>query len=125
MQRRLPLAGPLRTMDRALDRLAEALRRLASTSPTPPLLTRPEARACSAWMAAAQDGDAEAYRSLLVAIGLRLAERGVADASAQLVLEAVHRARHTYRRDRPFEHWLDALAEPCIGASLPASRRAS
>jgi RNA polymerase sigma-70 factor (ECF subfamily) len=69
-------------------------------------------------MAAAQRGDAEAYasllRSLLAPLRAFVRSRGV-DAGeiedvVQEILISIHRARHTWRADRPFEPWLWAVA---------------
>ena len=82
----------------------------------------------AAWMAAAQKGDAAAYASLLSSLlpVLRgfVRKRGV-DASAvedvvQEVLLLIHRARHTWRADRPFDPWLWAIAR---NATIDALRR--
>jgi RNA polymerase sigma-70 factor (ECF subfamily) len=82
----------------------------------------------AAWMAAAQNGDAAAYASLLTSLlpVLRafVRRRGV-DASAvedvvQEVLLLIHRARHTWRSDRPFDPWLWAIAR---NATTDALRR--
>jgi RNA polymerase sigma-70 factor, ECF subfamily len=82
----------------------------------------------AAWMAAAQNGDAAAYASLLTSLlpVLRafVRRRGV-DASAvedvvQEVLLLIHRARHTWRADRPFDPWLWAIAR---NATTDALRR--
>jgi RNA polymerase sigma-70 factor (ECF subfamily) len=79
-------------------------------------------------MAAAQNGDAGAYASLLTSLlpVLRgfVRRRGV-DASAvedvvQEVLLLIHRARHTWRADRPFDPWLWAIAR---NATTDALRR--
>jgi RNA polymerase sigma factor (sigma-70 family) len=81
-------------------------------------------RACGAadrnWdalMAAAQRGDAAAYRRLLseAVIWLRpyFARRlppAMIDDAVQDVLIAVHEKRHTYDPDRPFGAWLAAIA---------------
>jgi RNA polymerase sigma-70 factor (ECF subfamily) len=79
-------------------------------------------------MAAAQRGDAAAYASLLTSILAPLRafvrRRGVADAEVedvvQEVLLSLHRARHTWRADRPFDPWLWAIAR---NASVDALRR--
>jgi RNA polymerase sigma factor (sigma-70 family) len=82
----------------------------------------------AAWMAAAQKGDAAAYAALLTSLlpVLRafVRRRGV-DASAvedvvQEVLLLIHRARHTWRSDRPFDPWLWAVAR---NATTDALRR--
>lgn len=73
-------------------------------------------------MAAAQAGDAELYRELLEEImpGLRAMVRSrVYDTAAaedvvQNILLSLHRARHTYRAERPFRPWLNAIARNAI-----------
>jgi len=69
-------------------------------------------------MAAAQDGDAKAYESLLEELlpeirGLvrrRLPDGAAVEDIVQNTLLAIHRSRHTYRPDRPFGPWLRAVA---------------
>ncbi len=76
----------------------------------------------SRWMAAAQDGDAEAYRALLeeilpmlrAMVRARVFDAAAADDVVQNVLLSVHRARHTYRPERPFRPWLNAIARNAI-----------
>jgi RNA polymerase sigma-70 factor (ECF subfamily) len=72
-----------------------------------------------AGMTAAQRGDAVAYERLLSElipllrsfVGARLREDPAAvEDVVQNVLLAVHRARHTYRAERPFAPWLAAVA---------------
>jgi RNA polymerase sigma-70 factor (ECF subfamily) len=69
------------------------------------------------WMAAAQRGDALAYRQLLTAVRpwlLRwLARRlppGQVEDAVQDVLIALHNKRHTFEPGRPFLPWLAAIA---------------
>jgi RNA polymerase sigma-70 factor (ECF subfamily) len=79
-------------------------------------------------MAAAQDGDREAYRRLLgevapfiraiVARQHRMADR-VEDV-VQDVLLTLHRVRHTYDPSRSFKHWLAMIARR---RSIDALRR--
>ncbi len=79
-------------------------------------------------MAAAQEGDAAAYRRLLVAIAPFI--RAIAarqhrapdrvEDVVQDVLLTVHRVRHTYDPARPFAHWLAAIAKR---RSIDALRR--
>jgi RNA polymerase sigma factor (sigma-70 family) len=71
-----------------------------------------------ALMAAAQDGDAAAYRRLLRALApvlRRMVRRRVApqmvEDVVQDVLLTVHRVRHTYDPARPFLPWLAAIAQ--------------
>lgn len=74
--------------------------------------------AWSALMAAAQDGDAAAYRRLLAEVTpfIRFVarRRGLdpsgAEDLAQDVLLTVHRVRHTYDPGRPFVPWLLSIA---------------
>lgn len=69
-------------------------------------------------MTAAQNGDQKAYRQLLEAITPRLKSflyRRFFNSDAvedilQDVLIALHRARHTYRPDQPFENWMYGIA---------------
>lgn len=69
------------------------------------------------WMVAAQAGDSAAYEMLLLEL-LARARRQVAarvsDAAAredivQNALVSIHRARHTYRPDRPFTPWFNTI----------------
>lgn len=68
-------------------------------------------------MAAAQAGDARAYRMLLGEIGpwltryyARRLPHGLADDAAQDAMIAVHEKRHTYDPARPFGAWLAGIA---------------
>ncbi len=68
-------------------------------------------------MAAAQEGDATAYKILLsgVAVWLRRYYAGrlpsaVTEDAVQDVLIAIHKKRHTYDPGHPFEPWLAAIA---------------
>lgn len=72
----------------------------------------------SAWMAAAQAGDGQAYaallrdcvpliRSVVIGSGVRAS---AADDVVQEVLLAVHRARHTFDPEYPFLPWLRTIA---------------
>ena len=73
-------------------------------------------------MAAAQEGDRAAYERLLADIlptlrdfaRRRLADDAAAEDVVQEVLLSVHRARRTYRPERPFEPWLFAIARNAI-----------
>jgi len=75
-----------------------------------------------AWMVAAQAGDRAAYEKLLhelLADLRRFVRRRVFDASAQEdvvqnVFLSLHRARHTYRPERPFSPWLFAIARNAV-----------
>jgi RNA polymerase sigma-70 factor (ECF subfamily) len=80
------------------------------------------------WMAAAQRGDAAAYEALLRALLPPLRDfvrrlvrdpNGVEDI-VQGVLISVHRARHTWRSERPFGPWWRAIAR---NAAIDALRR--
>jgi RNA polymerase sigma-70 factor (ECF subfamily) len=69
-------------------------------------------------MAAAQSGDAAAYRRLLTAIAPYLRsiaarhhrDRADVEDSVQDILLTVHAVRHTYDPSRPFKPWLVAIA---------------
>jgi RNA polymerase sigma-70 factor (ECF subfamily) len=79
---------------------------------------REQDRAWSALMAAAQDGDGQAYERLLRACApfvRALARRSIADADriedvVQETLLTMHRVRQTYDPRRPFQPWLAAIA---------------
>ncbi len=68
-------------------------------------------------LAAAQAGDADAYRAFLTAAApfiralarRRLDSEDLADDVVQDVLLTVHRIRHTYEPGRPVEPWLAAI----------------
>ena len=72
----------------------------------------------AAWMARAQDGDREAYRTLLEDVSpplrrffrRRINDAGDVEDLLQDTLIALHRARHTYDPARPLEPWLFAIA---------------
>lgn len=84
-------------------------------------------------MAAAQAGDREAYRRLLLAIVpyvRAIATRVLADPrdaedAVQDVLIAVHEARASYDPDRPFRPWLAGIARYRIIDRMRAARRRS
>ena len=69
-------------------------------------------------MKAAQDGDQQAYRTLLkemiplirVRIHRRIADPVMVEDIVQDVLLTVHRVRHTYDPARPFQPWIAAIA---------------
>jgi DNA-directed RNA polymerase specialized sigma24 family protein len=68
-------------------------------------------------MAAAQDGNADAYRRLLAELTpwlrryyLRRLPTAATDDAVQDVLLAIHEKRHTYDRSRAFGPWLAAIA---------------
>jgi RNA polymerase sigma-70 factor (ECF subfamily) len=71
----------------------------------------------AALMAAAQDGDQDAYRMLLRecipfirAVAAQRVDAGLVDDVVQETLVTVHRARHTYDARRSFDAWLRTLA---------------
>ncbi len=74
------------------------------------------------WMAAAQGGDSVQYERLLQSIlpllrGFvrgRLGDPSSVEDVAQAVLFSIHRARHTYRPERPFGPWLWAIARNAV-----------
>ena len=76
----------------------------------------------SAWMHAAQDGDAVAYRSLLTTIQpkiraivrARIREQAAAADVVQNTLLSIHRGRSTYRAERPFGPWMRAITRNSI-----------
>jgi len=69
-------------------------------------------------MAGAQDGDGDAYRLLLEdllpvlrrMVRARVYDRESAEDVVQNILLSIHRARHTYRPERPFGPWMRAIA---------------
>ena len=70
-----------------------------------------------AWMAAAQAGNAAAYRLLLHEVGgwlrryfARRLPPAIVDDAVQDTLLAIHEKRHTYDPSRPFGPWLAAVA---------------
>jgi RNA polymerase sigma-70 factor (ECF subfamily) len=79
-------------------------------------------------MAAAQQGDAGAYESLLISllpvlrafVRRRGVEASEVEDVVQEVLLLIHRARHTWRPERPFDPWMWAIAR---NASTDALRR--
>lgn len=95
---------------------------------TEPEAARREPDERAAWMAAAQQGDAAAYetllRSILPVLRAFVARRGVDSSEVedvvQEILLLIHRARHTWRSDRPFDPWMWAIAR---NASTDALRR--
>lgn len=76
----------------------------------------------SEWMRAAQDGNAEAYRSLLTAIEPRIRstvrsrihDEAAAQDVVQNALLSIHRGRATYRSERPFGPWMRAIVRNSI-----------
>lgn len=84
-------------------------------------------------MAAAQDGDRDAYRRLLEAItpyvraiaARALWDRSDIDDAVQDVLIAVHEARRSYDPSRPFKPWLAGIARHRIIDRMRAKSRIS
>ena len=85
------------------------------------------------WMAAAQEGDTEAYERLLREllsplrrfVGALLRDPLGVDDVVQEVLLRIHRARHSYRPERPFGPWLRTIARhAAVDALRERSRRA-
>ncbi len=87
----------------------------------------------SAWMAAAQQGDQDAYRRLLAGIQQMLyryvRRRVTSDEAAedicQEILLTVHRVRATYQPGRPVEPWLYAIARSRLIDYLRKEKRIS
>jgi RNA polymerase sigma-70 factor (ECF subfamily) len=75
-----------------------------------------------AWMIAAQDGDSASYEKLLHELVPHLrsvVQRRMFDPMAvedvvQNVFVSVHRARHTYRSERPFSPWINSIARNAV-----------
>jgi RNA polymerase sigma-70 factor (ECF subfamily) len=75
-----------------------------------------------AWMTLAQAGDAAAYEKLLLEllphlrgfVRRRMTDTESAEDVVQNVLLSLHRARHTYRPERPFGPWLHAVARNAV-----------
>jgi RNA polymerase sigma-70 factor (ECF subfamily) len=86
-----------------------------------------------AWMAAAQRGNHERYRDLLEAVQpmvlgylrKRIESEAAAEDVTQDVLLTMHRVRHTYDPERPFEPWLFAIARSRLIDHLRRRRRLS
>ena len=82
---------------------------------------RPDA-SWGAWMTAAQNGDAAAYERLLGVllpalrgfVTSRLGDPSTVEDVVQNVLLSIHRARHTYRPERPFQPWFWTIARNAI-----------
>lgn len=85
----------------------------------------------SAWMAAAQDGDASVYDRLLreilpmirALVRRRLGASAAVEDVVQNVLLSVHRGRQTYRPERPFLPWLRAIARNAVTDAMRVERR--
>jgi RNA polymerase sigma-70 factor (ECF subfamily) len=75
-----------------------------------------------AWMIAAQEGDSASYEKLLQellphvrsVVRRRLFDSSAAEDVVQNVFMSVHRARHTYRPERPFRPWVNAIARNAV-----------
>jgi len=75
-----------------------------------------------AWMAAAQQGDADAYERLLTELlpfisGIvrgRVGADPAAEDIVQEVLLSIHTARHTFRPERPLIPWVRAIARNAV-----------
>jgi len=73
-------------------------------------------------MAAAQQGDADAYQRLLTELlpfvsGIvrgRVGDDPVAEDIVQEVLLSIHTARHTFRPERPLEPWVRTIARNAV-----------
>ena len=82
-------------------------------------------------LAAAQQGDREAYAAFLkeaaillrVYVGRRIANSEVAEDVLQEILIAVHRARHTHAPGRPVGPWLYAIADHRLSDAFRRLRR--
>jgi RNA polymerase sigma-70 factor (ECF subfamily) len=76
----------------------------------------------SAWMQAAQAGDAESYRALLTEIQpkiraivrAKIREEAAAEDVVQNALLSIHRGRRTFRPERPFGPWMRAIVRNSI-----------
>ena len=85
------------------------------------------------WMVAAQAGDAAAYEKLLLELLPHLrgfVRRRIRDFDSledvvQNVFVSLHRARHTYRPERPFGPWLHAVARNAVIDHVRARTRRS
>jgi RNA polymerase sigma-70 factor (ECF subfamily) len=83
------------------------------------------------WMTEAQEGDAAAYDALLrellphvrAIVHRRLFHAQTAEDVVQNVFLSLHRARHTYRPERPFGPWLRAIARNAVIDHLRARGR--
>jgi RNA polymerase sigma-70 factor (ECF subfamily) len=90
-----------------------------------------------AWMIEAQSGDTTSYEKLLLEllphlrgfVRRRLGDRGGLGGVAGLedvvqnVCLSIHRARHTYRSERPFAPWLHAVARNAVIDHVRAQAR--
>jgi RNA polymerase sigma factor (sigma-70 family) len=95
--------------------------------------TRAEEARWGSAMAAAQSGDAGAYQKLLEEllpvvgrmVRARLFDASAVDDVTQNALLSIHRARHTYRAERPFGPWLRAVVRNAVIDWLRERRRRS
>jgi RNA polymerase sigma factor (sigma-70 family) len=84
-------------------------------------------------MAAGQAGDAETYQKLLEEIvpvmrrqaRARLSDPSAAEDVVQNALLSIHRARHTYRPERPFGPWMRTIVRNQVIDHLRSSMRRS
>ena len=75
-----------------------------------------------AWMIASQAGDVEAYEQLLAEllararrqVGARVPDLSAREDIVQNALVSIHRARHTYRPERLFTPWFNAIVRNTI-----------
>ena len=82
-------------------------------------------------MTAAQRGDSVAYEKLLAEllpylrrfVGRRLIDAEAGDDVVQTVFLSIHRARHTYRSERPFGPWLHSVARNAVIDHVRAQAR--
>jgi len=96
-----------------------------------PCSAEDEATQLTFWMRAAQAGDREAYRRLLVAIQPRIRsivrsrvrEEAAAEDVVQNALLSIHRGRRTYRPERPFGPWMGAIVRNAIADHFRERRR--
>ena len=87
----------------------------------------------SEWMAAANDGDKAAYQHLLTELGdvveayvrIRFGNLQFLEDCVQECLLAIHNARHTYDRARPFRPWMFTIIRHKTIDMLRKSRRLS
>jgi len=82
-------------------------------------------------MTAAQAGDRAAYELLLTSllaplrafVRRRGVEAGAVEDVVQEILLSIHRARHTWRADRPFDPWMWAIARNASTDALRGQTR--
>ena len=109
-------------MERSLASTVVALRHQGPSAVDDDLLGNKSAsegswRPWDAMMAAAQNGNSQAYHRLLSQVAIRLRSyyarrlpQAMIDDTVQEVLVAIHLKRHTYDPSRSFEVWLMAIA---------------